>query len=919
MSLASHPLSAETALGFRRLHTTPGVDVYDQFTWERRDARIHDWRDGSVAFEQPDIEVPSSWSVNASNILAQKYFRGTLGTPERESSLRQVVDRVVDTITGWGRDGGYFVDDADAATFSAELKFLICSQRAAFNSPVWFNLWVDGVPQQASACFILSVDDTMESILNWYAEEGMIFKGGSGAGVNLSRVRSSSELLVGGGTASGPVSFMRGADASAGTIKSGGKTRRAAKMVVLDIAHPDVEEFIWCKAHEEKKARALRDAGFDMDLDGVDSISIQYQNANNSVRVTDAFMDAVVAGEDWNLTAVTDGSVIKTVPARDLMRDIAQAAWECADPGVQFDTTINRWHTTPNAGRINASNPCSEYMHVDDSACNLASLNLLAFHRPEETGREFETEEFAAAVELLFAAQEMIIDPADYPTERIGENTRRFRQIGLGYANLGALLMALGAPYDSDRGRAVAGAITALMGGASYRMSTRVAKRVGPFAGYDDDRANVQSVLAAHRDALETVDTDLVPEDLFAAAKGAWNDACTNAAIDGVRNAQATVLAPTGTISFLMDCDTTGIEPDLGLVKMKKLVGGGTMQIINQGVERALRQLGYEANAIEAIQGHIAESGSVIGAPGLDPADVAVFACSMGDNVIEPGGHIKMMAAVQPFLSGAISKTVNLPESTSVEEVEQVLVDSWELGLKAVALYRDNCKVAQPLTAKSAADERTDPSLVPGVAITAPQREKLPRSRASKTFEFRVADCKGFATVGEYDDGRPGELFIRVSKQGSTLSGIMDAFAIAVSHGLQYGVPLAAFVDAYVGMRFEPAGMTDDDDLRIASSLMDYLFRRLAVEYMSPEERRARNILTTGERSQPTLPGVDEAVTPSVQGLDLAPDPPSSQRQAPASAPVASDAPFCGQCGTQMVRAGSCHACQGCGATSGCS
>ena len=919
MSLASHPLSAETALGFRRLHTTPGVDVYDQFTWERRDARIHDWRDGSVAFEQPDIEVPSSWSVNASNILAQKYFRGTLGTPERESSLRQVVDRVVDTITGWGRDGGYFVDDADAATFSAELKFLICSQRAAFNSPVWFNLGVDGVPQQASACFILSVDDTMESILNWYAEEGMIFKGGSGAGVNLSRVRSSSELLVGGGTASGPVSFMRGADASAGTIKSGGKTRRAAKMVVLDIAHPDVEEFIWCKAHEEKKARALRDAGFDMDLDGADSISIQYQNANNSVRVTDAFMDAVVAGEDWDLTAVTDGSVIKTVPARDLMRDIAQAAWECADPGVQFDTTINRWHTTPNAGRINASNPCSEYMHVDDSACNLASLNLLAFHRPEETGREFETEEFAAAVELLFAAQEMIIDPADYPTERIGENTRRFRQIGLGYANLGALLMALGAPYDSDRGRAVAGAITALMGGASYRMSTRVAKRVGPFAGYYDDRANVQSVLAAHRDALETVDTDLVPEDLFAAAKGAWNDACTNAAIDGVRNAQATVLAPTGTISFLMDCDTTGIEPDLGLVKMKKLVGGGTMQIINQGVERALRQLGYEANAIEAIQGHIAESGSVIGAPGLDPADVAVFACSMGDNVIEPGGHIKMMAAVQPFLSGAISKTVNLPESTSVEEVEQVLVDSWELGLKAVALYRDNCKVAQPLTAKSAADERTDPSLVPGVAITAPQREKLPRSRASKTFEFRVADCKGFATVGEYDDGRPGELFIRVSKQGSTLSGIMDAFAIAVSHGLQYGVPLAAFVDAYVGMRFEPAGMTDDDDLRIASSLMDYLFRRLAVEYMSPEERRARNILTTGERSQPTLPGVDEAVTPSVQGLDLAPDPPSSQRQAAASASVASDAPFCGQCGTQMVRAGSCHACQGCGATSGCS
>ena len=921
MSLASHPLGAETALGFRRLHTTPGVDVYEQFEWERRDARIHDWRDGSVAFEQPDIEVPASWSINASNILAQKYFRGTLGTPERESSLRQVIDRVVDTITAWGRTGGYFVDEADADTFNAELKYLVCSQRAAFNSPVWFNLGVDGVPQQGSACFILSVDDTMESILNWYAEEGMIFKGGSGAGVNLSRVRSSAELLVGGGTASGPVSFMRGADSSAGTIKSGGKTRRAAKMVVLDIAHPDVEEFIWCKAREEDKARALRDAGFDMDLDGADSISIQYQNANNSVRVTDEFMDAVVAGDDWDLLAVTDGSVIKSVPARDLMADIAQAAWECADPGVQFDTTINRWHTTPNAGRINASNPCSEYMHVDDSACNLASLNLLAFHRPEETGREFETDEFAAAVELLFAAQEMIVDPADYPTERIGENTRRFRQIGLGYANLGALLMALGAPYDSDRGRAVAGAITALMGGASYRMSTRLAKRVGPFAGYDDDRDNMLEVLAMHRNAVEGIRGDLVDDELLSSARGAWNDACSFAETNGVRNAQATVLAPTGTISFLMDCDTTGIEPDLGLVKMKKLVGGGTMQIINQGVERALRQLGYENDAIEAIQTHIADTGSVIGAPGLDPADVSVFACSMGDNVIDPGGHIKMMAAVQPFLSGAISKTVNLPQSTTVEEVEEVLVESWRLGLKAVALYRDNCKVGQPLTAKSTDDDSSDaPELLAGVpaASVAPQREKLPRSRASRTFEFRVADCKGFATVGEYGDGRPGELFIRVSKQGSTLSGIMDAFAIAVSHGLQYGVPLSAFVDAYVGMRFEPAGMTDDTDLRIASSLMDYLFRRLAVEYMTPDERRARNILTTGERSQPTLPGVDEAVTPSVQGLDVPADPPSSTTPV-STAPAGSDAPFCGQCGTQMVRAGSCHACQGCGATSGCS
>lgn len=912
MSLASHPLGAERALGFRRIHTSADTDVADLFVWERRDAQIHDWRDGSIAFEQLNIEVPATWSVNASNILAQKYFRGTLGSPEREWSLRQVVDRVVGTITGWGREGGYFVDDADAATFSDELKYLIFSQRAAFNSPVWFNLGVAGVPQQASACFILSVDDTMDSILNWYREEGIIFKGGSGAGVNLSRIRSSQELLEGGGTASGPVSFMRGADSSAGTIKSGGKTRRAAKMVVLDVGHPDIEEFIWCKAKEEHKARALRDAGFDMDLDGADSISIQYQNANNSVRITDDFMQAVQDGSDWHLRAVTDGSIVKTVPARDLLRDIAQAAWECADPGVQFDTTINRWHTTPNAGRIHASNPCSEYMHVDDSACNLASLNLLAFHRPEETGRAFETNEFRAAAELLFAAQEMIVGPADYPTEEIGRNTRRFRQIGLGYANLGALLMAQGAPYDSDRGRAIAAGVTALMGGAAYEMSARLASRVGPFDGYADDADNMLKVLEMHRSAVGDIEHDLVPRDLLDAATDAWNNAVSAAKEFGVRNAQATVLAPTGTISFLMDCDTTGIEPDLGLVKMKKLVGGGTMQIVNQGVARALQQLGYDADAIQSIEAHINETGSVLGAPGLDPADSAVFACSMGDNVIAPEGHIKMMGAVQPFLSGAISKTVNLPEETSIDDVAQVLIDSWTLGLKAVALYRDNCKVAQPLTAKSAEDETdlASPALAAVDGVRSPQREKLPRSRSSKTFEFRVADCKGFATVGEYEDGRPGELFIRVSKQGSTLSGIMDAFAIAVSHGLQYGVPLSAFVDAYVGMRFEPAGMTDDAELRIASSLMDYIFRRLAVEYMDPDERRERNILTSDERSQPTLPGVAEAVTPTSQGLDLPADPPSSANR---------DAPFCGQCGTQMVRAGSCYACRGCGSTSGCS
>lgn len=930
MSLASHPIGAEHALGIARRHTTAGSDVYELFDWERRDARIHDWRDGSVAFEQLGVEVPTSWSVNASNILAQKYFRGTIGTPGRESSLRQVVDRVVDTITAWGIEGKYFANDDEAETFRDELKFLIVSQRAAFNSPVWFNIGVSGVPQQASACFILSVDDTMESILNWYAEEGMIFKGGSGAGVNLSRIRSASEGLDGGGTASGPVSFMRGADASAGTIKSGGKTRRAAKMVMLDVGHPDVQEFVWCKAKEEQKARALRDAGFDMDLDGADAFSIQYQNANNSVRVTDEFMEAVVADADWDLRAVLDGHVVKTVRARDLLRDIATAAWECADPGVQYDTTINRWHTTPSFGRINGSNPCSEYMHVDDSACNLASLNLLAFHRPEDTGRIFEADEFVAAVELVFAAQEIIVGKADYPTERIGENTRRFRQLGLGYANLGALLMAIGAPYDSDRGRAVAAAVTALMGGSAYNMSTRLAARVGSFEGYADDAESVQRVLGMHRSAVETIDAALVPEELLGAAHAAWDDTCVRAADHGVRNAQATVLAPTGTISFLMDCDTTGIEPDLGLVKTKKLVGGGTMQIVNQGVGRALTQLGYGADEVAAIEAHVAETGSVLGAPGLAEEHVAVFACSMGDNVIGPDGHVQMMAAVQPFLSGAISKTINLPESTTVEDVEQVLIDSWRMGLKAVALYRDNCKVGQPLSAKSVGDAVTVSQDAVDALVAAaaqPVREKLPRSRASRTFEFRVADCKGFVTVGEYADGRPGELFIRVSKQGSTLAGIMDAFAISVSHGLQYGVPMHAFVDAFVGMRFEPAGMTDDEDLRITSSLMDYLFRRLAVEYLTEDERRARNILTTGERSQPTLPGVDEAVTETTQGLDVAADPPSSDAvapvptppPAPAAAPGSSDAPFCGQCGTQMIRAGSCYACRDCGSTSGCS
>ncbi|MBI2704964.1 MAG: ribonucleoside-diphosphate reductase [Actinobacteria bacterium] len=1760
-----------TGIGIRRRFTTNGVHPYDMVVWERRDARITNFRDGSVAFEQLDVEVPANWSLNATNILAQKYFRGTLGTPERETSLRQVADRVVDTITTWGRRDGYFVDDEEAEAFSDELKYLIVTQRAAFNSPVWFNIGVKGVPQQGSACFILSVDDRMDSILNWYAEEGTIFKGGSGAGVNLSKIRSSVELLKGGGTASGPVSFMRGADASAGTIKSGGKTRRAAKMVILDVGHPDIEEFIWCKAKEEHKARVLRDAGFDMDLDGTDSHSIQYQNANNSVRVTDEFMQAVIDDGDWHLRAVTTGEIVKTVRARDLMRQISQATWECADPGMQFDTTINRWHTAANTGRINGSNPCfpgdalvhtdkglvafadliervrlgesfgiythdatnpdspaeqlqitspeavmitglneivklrfsngaelrctpnhrifttnrgyveagelqrsdkvktlelpapaaaadnrlpvsteardyadrdrrtwqgvvlpekwsdelahylgwlvgdggvsgdvattvygtqddracalpvhqklltdlnagrvpeplvqanatvqlhqshkaitrffaalgvsdaparektvpwsvreaprdtvaaflrglfdadgcvrdhekspyvglgsvsrqllvdvqrllstfgifsqihatrkaggsmlthldkeatskvydggelydlritgesmrryaaeigfdlptnaatlsaavsdhgwhktdttvrlvdreddgvemtynlseprnhsyivnglvvrncSEYMHLDNSACNLASLNLLTFLDDDDN---FDVDGFKHAVEVVFTGQEIIVGNADYPTKPIGDTSRRFRQLGLGYANLGAMLMALGLPYDSDEGRAWAGAITALMTGHAYATSARTAARMGPFSGYTDNEEHMLRVLGMHRQEAANIDEDLVPFDLLAAAQQSWDEACETASVYGVRNSQASVLAPTGclvggsliaterglvrlgslgdpdgeqwqtldldvatdhgakratnfyvngaepvvnvvtkrgyhiagttkhrikvvdengdwqwrrfadlvegdlvplalnqlvgepqevvlppmsekmawsgehhvevprrmtaelaelvgyfmgdgslharglrlcvsaedidvvehlerlakglfgiqalvvpqdgyvsvelnsvrlaewweacglakrkphadhrgegyvphvpnavlysndrdvytafvrglfeadgnvtvgypswttsslgfsyevqslllaigypttrkfevsgggsklavlrllnrsmnerwldgigflserkhrridvgetqqparddhipvsrdllervvpangpdrraalmefrrdgsitrrlaadlvvrtadaelqhllgffydrvvsaelgdeeltfdlsvpenvtyvangfishnTIGLLMDCDTTGIEPDLGLCKMKKLVGGGTMTIVNQTIPRALKRLGYTPEQSDEIIAYVDEHKTILGAPHLVPEHVPVFSCSMGDNAIHYLGHVTMMGAVQPFISGAISKTVNMPEEATVDDVEALHVEAWELGLKAVAIYRDNCKVAQPLAmakkedkagaevqAFSAQTTEITERIVEKI-VEVPVREKLPRTRRSRTFEFRVADCKGFVTVGEYDDGRPGELFVRVSKQGSTLAGIMDAFAIAISHGLQYGVPLRSYIEAFSGMRFEPAGMTDDPDIRMAQSLMDYLFRKLAVMYLSQNERAELNIFTIAERMQPTLPGVEESVVETVQGHDLPPDPPSIEsaaelaarleRAAPAktsTAPTrAIDAPMCMQCGVQMQRAGSCHACPSCGNTSGCS
>ncbi len=1491
-----------SGIGIRRHFTAEGIHPYDEVVWERRDARISDYRTGKVAFEQLEVEVPANWSLNATNILAQKYFRGTLGTPEREWSLKQVADRVADTITEWGFRDGYFEDWAEAAAFSDELKYIIVTQRAAFNSPVWFNIGVKGVPQQASACqpyhalvnteeglvpigrlveenavgtkvldaqgitrvvavkhngrkrvlrihtkaghrlevtgdhlvwradgessgvfvpaadlrtsdqlvsrrddvlesvrialiedigemdvydiqtesgeylsngirvhncFILSVDDSMDSILNWYREEGIIFKGGSGAGVNLSRIRASVEGLNGGGTASGPVSFMRGADASAGTIKSGGKTRRAAKMVILDADHPDIEDFIWCKALEERKARVLRDAGFDMDLDGSDSFSIQYQNANNSVRVTDEFMQAVVDDADWALTRRTDTSPVRTVKARDLFRQIAHAAWECADPGMQFDTTINRWHTAPNAGRINGSNPCfpgsakvhtdkglirfselldrvnhgesfgvythdatnpdapceslevstpeafmitglnevirlrfdngmelrctpghrifttnrgyvearhlvfedevklldleapsfnadpsipvssdpdsyrtkgdrsdslnlpdswtdefahflgwiigdgstsgsvvatiygsaedreeilprhaalaewindgrplkvseqpngtaqlrisrrmfkrfiealgvrsvrgpekevpwaieqapseavgaflrglfdadgcvyvnrskgsyvglgsssrslllgvqqllstfgihshvyqvrepqtegsfsytsregktvlyghkasfdlrvtsesvlafakhvgfslsrkaallrellvegargpykvrrtahilersydgveltynlteprnhsyvvdgvvvrncSEYMHLDNSACNLASINLLEFLSEDGS---FDVDSFKATVEVVFTAQEILVGNADYPTDKIAENSRRFRELGLGYANLGALLMAQGLPYDSDEGRAWAASITALMTGHAYATSARTAARMGPFAGYHADSHAMLNVLQMHRAEVAKIDEELVPTDLLSAAQEAWDEAVELGAEHGVRNSQGTVLAPTGTIALLMDCDTTGIEPDLGLVKTKKLVGGGTMSIVNQTVPRALSKLGYSPEQVEDIVAYIDEHKSIVGAPHVSSEHLPVFACSMGDNTIHYTGHVRMMGAVQPFISGAISKTVNTPEEVSVEEIEQLHLDAWRMGIKSIAIYRDNCKVAQPLAttkvdgqtkvvgaggdfappgseaeargrelaakiveleaALTREEARNQSPLVVGAV-----RERLPRRRKSTTFAFRLADCEGYVTVGEYDDGRPGEVFMKVSKQGSTLAGIMDAFSISVSLGLQHGVPLATYVRKYTNMRFEPAGITDDPDLRIATSLVDYIFRRLAVDYLSRQEREELGVLSTSERMQPTLPGVEEAATLEedlVEDAGLSPVPPSSAQarsadlaahsdEMPFQRPELRDAPLCYQCGMVMQRAGSCYVCTSCGTTSGCS
>jgi len=926
-----------TNKGVARFFTKPKTKAYSSIKWVKRDSELKNPFTGEVVFSQKEVEIPESWSMNALNIVAQKYFTGTPGTDERETSLRNLVDRVVDTVVRQGKQEGYFDNDTDAETFREELKYVLATQRAAFNSPVWFNIGAPERAQQASACFILGVEDTMGSILQWYTDEGMIFKGGSGSGVNVSSIRSSVEPLgKSAGTASGPLSFMRGADASAGAIKSGGKTRRAAKMVILDADHPDVEEFIWCKAIEERKARALQDAGFDMSLDGKDIFSVQYQNANNSVRVTDEFMQAVVDDKDWDLKAVTTGKPVRTVKARDIMRQFAEAAWECADPGMQFDTVINKWHTSPNAGRINGSNSCSEYMHLDNSACNLASINLLHYLNDDFS---FDVAAFKHTVELIFTAQEILVGYSQYPTERITKNAKAYRELGIGYANLGALLMAQGLPYDSDEGRAQAAAITALLTGHAYATSARIAQKVGPFAGYHKDRENMLNVLRMHRREVDHINASHVSEDLLSAATTAWDEAVELGELYGVRNSQASVLAPTGTIGLMMDCDTTGIEPDLGLVKVKKLVGGGTMSIVNQTVPRALKALGYTSEQVNDIVAYIDTEKTILGAPHLAKEHEPVFACSMGDNAIQYLGHVKMMAAVQPFLSGAISKTVNMPETATVEDIEQLHIDSWRMGLKAVAIYRDNCKVAQPLSmAKKDSDDKKDETVViTGVDTTTDDgrivlkgavRRKMPRKRTSRTYRFEVADLEGFFTVGEYADGTPGELFITVSKQGSTLAGLMDSFAISVSHGLQYGVPLKSYVKTLRGTSFAPFGITDDPEIRTASSVTDYIIRRLALDYLSFDDRLELGLASFEDMPDDQTSLLDEETEPvenkgadEVETRPVQMSVPKTAAAAPGKAKAKADstAPLCYNCGNQTQRSGSCYVCSSCGSTTGCS
>jgi ribonucleoside-diphosphate reductase alpha chain len=1072
---------ARKGLTMRRIHTRAGVHPYDEVTWERRDVVMTNWRDGSVNFEQRGVEFPDFWSVNAANIVTTKYFRGAVGRPEREHSLKQLVDRVVGVYVAAGREHGYFASGKDADLFAHELTYALIHQVFSFNSPVWFNVGTSS-PQQVSACqpydalisttaglipigrlveddavgtkvhdahgvtrivaakangvkevlrlhtragdtldvtpdhlvwrakdlvvgeftvagflrpgdsllhvdpdvggsdrrlaeisrierlgemevydiqtesgeylagnmrvhncFILAVDDTMDSILEWYREEGLIFKGGSGAGVNLSKLRSSKELLSSGGTASGPVSFMRGADASAGTIKSGGATRRAAKMVVLDVDHPDIEEFIDTKAREEEKIRVLRDGGFDMDLGGKDITSVQYQNANNSVRVNDDFMRAVQDGKSFDLAARQTGEAVATVDAGALFHKMAKAAWECADPGIQYDGAINGWHTCPESGRITASNPCSEYVHLDNSSCNLASINLLKFLRNDDT---FDVERFQQITELIITAMDISICFADFPTEKITATTRAYRQLGIGYANLGALLMATGHAYDSDDGRAIAGAITSLMTGTAYRRSAELAKVVGPYDGYARNETAHKRVMAKHAEASAKIrPLGGIDDAILAAANHAWQDCLALGETNGYRNSQASLLAPTGTIGLMMDCDTTGVEPDLALVKFKKLVGGGSMQIVNQTVPRALKNLGYQPEQAEAIIEYIAEHGHVVDAPGLRREHYDVFDCAMGERAISPMGHVRMMAAVQPALSGAISKTVNLPETATIADIEKIYLEGWKLGLKALAIYRDNCKVGQPLSVS-----KRQPAEVAQPAAAAPHdvrpvRKRLPKQRSATVTRFSVAGAEGYMTSSTYPDDGVGEVFLKLGKQGSTLAGVMDAFSVAISVGLQYGIPLESYVAKFTNMRFEPAGVTDDPDIRIASSVMDYIFRRLALDYLPYEQRADLSVLSAAERSavlagdEPAVPAeepdpVEMAQSVPVEHVHHQAEQTTAERAEDASRPAqphssteliesqqgrSADAPLCLTCGTKMRPAGSCYVCEGCGSTSGCS
>ncbi len=936
----SHPVSDTTRINpdgvvVERRLTREGVHPFDEIEWELRDAVIGD--PAKPAFEQRGVEFPRSWSQNATNIVAQKYFRGQLGSDQRENSVKQMISRVASTIAGWGREGDYFASDADADAFEAELTAILLHQEAAFNSPVWFNVGFEETPQ-CSACFILSVEDTMESILGWNTKEGKIFRGGSGSGINLSNIRGSMEQLKKGGTASGPVSFMRGADSWAGTIKSGGKTRRAAKMVVLDVDHPDVEHFVWCKANEEKKAAALRDAGFDMSIDGEGFTSIQYQNANNSVRVSDDFMEACRDDADWDLLARTDGSVTKTLPARDLMNQIAEAAWQCADPGMQYDTIINRWHTCPNSGRINASNPCSEYMHVDDSACNLASINLMKFRRDDGS---FDTRGFESAVDVVFLAQEIVVGFSSYPTEEIGVNANAFRQLGLGYANLGALLMSNGMPYDSDEGRNVAAAITALMTGRAYRRSAEIAAAMGPYEAYEKNREPHNGVMRMHRDASYEIDGSGVDEELLNAARAEWEAAVEVGDEHGYRNAQATVLAPTGTISFLMDCDTTGIEPDFSLVKFKELVGGGSMTIVNRSVPMALRTLGYSEAEIAQIESHINENNTIVGAPGLKQEHLPVFDVAVGERAISHTGHIDMMAATQPFISGAISKTVNLPHTATVEDIADAYTRGWEGGLKALAIYRDGSKTAQALRT-DAQDEKDEDAADEAVA-TGPVRHRMPKTRESVTHKFSVGGHEGYITAGKYTDGSVGEIFLTdIGKEGSTMRGMMNAFATAISLGLQYGVPLEVFVNKFSYMRFDPEGITGNPEIPFAKSMPDYIMRWLASQFVEDTDfLEEQGILTQEVRNRKEAehtginldngsgngggngnghgaPTADAGGSAVPAGSALTDDVPVIPARVQVSSGAAELGPACDQCGGMMQRTGSCYTCSSCGNNTGC-